>query len=436
MKRLIGQQAVVIGAGMAGLAAARAVADFVEEVVILERDRTPPSERPRPGVPQGRQPHLLMGGGLAALADLFPGFEDDLHRAGALPFDAGYDARCELPDIGSLPKREFGIMGVATTRPILEQALARRVAALDNVAFRRNTRALEILTTPGGAKAVGVCVENEGGEVDTVEADLVLDASGRAFPTMTCIAQKALQPPRETRIGIDLGYSTATFMIPPSAELDFTALVTQPRAPASSRTGYMTRIGGDRWQVLLVGRGDEQPPASLPEFLAQAELLTTSTIASALRMGRPVGEIAQFRFPESVWRHFGVSGRLPAGLVPIGDSICRFNPVYGQGMSVAALEARLLHELLRNHVWTSVTLDEIVSEFFARAEALIEPAWRLAALPDLGYPDARGERPADLEEQLRRKADLFRRAMHDSDAHRLLVEAQHLARIAETVAVA
>ncbi|MGA0594997.1 FAD-dependent oxidoreductase [Enterovirga sp. CN4-39] len=426
MKRLIGRQAVVVGAGIAGLAAARAVADFVEHVVVLERDKTQATGEPRPGVPQGRQPHVLLAGGLGAFAYLLPGIEADLHRAGALPLEAGHDARSEIPDVGVLPQRQFGIRSVATTRPILEQVIARRVAAQENITFRRGARVVEVVTTAKGENVVGVRFEDERANLDTIEADLVIDASGRGGVTMACIAQNGLEPPRETKIGIDLGYATGIFTFPPEANLDFTALITYPMVPESSRSGLMMQIGQGRWQVILAGRGDELPPATLPDFLVSAELLPTRTIASALRRADSVGEIAQFRFGESVWRHFGVSGRLPGGLIPIGDAICRFNPVYGQGMSIAAIEGKLLHRLLATHAATGGALSEVVAEFLGRANNLIEPAWRLSAVPDLAFPGVSGDRPADLEEQLLRKKELFQRAMHDDDAHRSLVEALHL----------
>jgi 2-polyprenyl-6-methoxyphenol hydroxylase-like FAD-dependent oxidoreductase len=226
-----------------------------------------------------------------------------------------------------------------------------------------------------------------------------------------------------------MGYSTGVFFIPDSASLDFVAMATLPQAPDDSRAGYMIRIGEGLWHVSLAGRGDQRPPGDVETFLAFASTLPTQTIANALEFAGLPDEIARFGFRASIRRHFDAAS-LPHGLLPVGDSLCRFNPVYGQGMSVAAQEARLLRDILAKRAGTpaptSAPLAGLAGEFLAGADALIAAAWEFSAIPDYAYPQTEGERPADLEEKLRLQGEMFGRAMEDPEAHRALMERMHL----------
>lgn len=425
----LGGTAVVIGAGIAGLSAAQALADSFDAVVVLERDDPPSTDRPRPGAPQGSQAHLLLAGGFQALSDLMPGFGQDLQAAGAVPYTVGLDIRSEIPGLGALPKRDIALSSFATTRPRLEEVLFRRVAALGNVDVRPGSRVAGIRTTPDGSpygwRVTGVRYEGADGGLRELGADLVVDASGRAVLTTACLEAAGREPPRQTVIGVDMGYSTGVFFIPDSAGLDFVAAATLPQAPDDSRAGYMLRIGEGLWQVSLAGRGDERPPGDVEAFLAFASSLSTQTIANALEYAGLPDEIARFGLRASVRRHFDGTS-LPHGLLAIGDALCRFNPIYGQGMSVAAQEARLLRDILARRAGTPAPLMGLAREFLAGADALIAAAWEFSAIPDYAYPQTEGERPADLEEKLRLQGEMFGRAMDDPEAHRALMERMHL----------
>ena len=423
---IIGKQAVVIGAGIAGISAARVLTDFYDRVIVLERDDLPSQDRPRAGAPQGRHPHLLLGGGYAALSELFPEIGRDFEFAGAIPLAAGRDLGCEIPGLGFLPKRDFGIQSFAMTRPVLELVLRRRVKAMRNIEWRENSRAIEIMTAIHGARVIGVKYEQGDGREVVVGADLVVDASGHAILSMGCLQASGYQLPHVDAIGVDLGYATGLFELPSAVAPDFTAMVTLPTAPESSRSGYMLRVGDALWQVLLVGRGQDRPPSDLSAFHDFAATLPSSTIANALRHADPRSEIARFRFRESICRHFGELSHLPKGLVPIGDTFCRFNPVYGQGMSVAALEAVLLRRVLIEHAASVSPLAYLATDFASQAEALIEGPWGMSAIPDFVYPETTGARPKNLADELQRQATAYRDAMDNADIHRDLYERMHL----------
>lgn len=422
---LVGKQAVVIGAGMGGLAAAGALAGHFEQVVVLERDALSSEPAPRTGTPQARHAHGLMTSGQCALSELFPGFEQDLGQAGAVLLKAGLDARVERPGYDPFPQRDLGLVSYALSRPALEFAVRRRVETHANIELRRRCRVREIVATPDGSAIAGLRFETSEGSPETLSADLVVDASGRGAPTLELLQSIGRPLPEETTIGVDIGYSTGVFAIPDDAPTDWQAVFTFGQAPQDSRGALLYPMEGRCWMVSLGLRHQKTLPGDLDGFLALARTLRTPTIYQAIRHAKPVTDIARYGFPESVRRHFERLDFFPRGLLPIGDAICRFNPVYGQGMSVAAMEACLLRALLARSAAEPDPLAGLAPAFFAGIPALIETPWSVANL-DFIFPDTRGERPADFDLTLRFGAALNRLAAEDPAVHTLIFEVQNL----------
>ena len=423
---LVGKQAVVVGAGMGGLAATGAIAQHFEQVVVVERDALPAEPTHRPGVPQGRHVHGLLVSGQRALDTLFPGFEQDLVRAGAVPVIAGLDIRWERPGYDQFPRRDLGYCSYALSRPAIEHALRRRVEGLANVEFRQRCRVMEVLATPDGATVTGVRCENGDGSRETLEADLVIDASGRGALTLSLLKSIGRSPPEETTIGVDFGYATCVFAVPDDAPTDWKGVMTfGGRDPQSSRGALLFPLEGNRWMLGLGGRHGEEPPGDIEGFLAFARDLRTPTIYNAIRHAQPLGAIVRYGFPESVLRHFERLDTFPRGLLPIADAICRFNPVYGQGMTVAAQEACLLKGLLERPSGESDRLAGLAPAFFAEVPTLIETPWAVATM-DFLHPSTRGQRPADFETRLKFGMALTRLAAEDPAVHRLVAEVQNL----------
>ncbi|HMH99844.1 MAG TPA: FAD-dependent oxidoreductase, partial [Bradyrhizobium sp.] len=214
---LIGKQAVVIGAGMGGLTAAGALADHFDQVVVLERDTLPSEPAYRAGTPQARHVHALLLSGQRALSELFPGFEQDLARAGAVLLRAGLDVRLERPGYDPFPQRDLGWCSYAVSRPAIEHAVRRRVESRANITLRQRCRVQEVLASPNGETVTGVRYENENGASETIAAELVVDASGRGAVTLALLQSIGRPLPEETTIGIDLSYATCVFGIPDDA---------------------------------------------------------------------------------------------------------------------------------------------------------------------------------------------------------------------------
>jgi 2-polyprenyl-6-methoxyphenol hydroxylase-like FAD-dependent oxidoreductase len=421
----IGKRAVVIGAGMAGLTAAGALADHFDEVVVLERDALPAEALHRAGTPQGRHAHGLLLSGQRALSELFPGFEQDLARAGGVRLRVGLDVIVERPGYDPFPRRDLGWFGYSASRPAIEHTVRRRVEGLANIRLCQRCRVREVLGLADGAAVTGVRYENDSGESEIIGADLVIDASGRGAPTLALLRSIGHAPPEETTIGIDLGYASCVYSVPDDAATDWKGVMTFGQAPHNSRGGVLVPLEGGRWMATIGGRHGDVPPGDAEGFLAFAKAMRTPTIYNAVRGAKRLDGVVRYAFPESIWRHFERLDAFPRGLLPIGDAICSFNPVYGQGMSVAALEACLLKRLLEASGKAGDPIAGLAPAFFKEIPALIETPWAVALL-DFAFPGTRGQRPADFERTLKFGIALGRLAAEDPAVHRLTAEVTHL----------
>jgi len=421
----LGRHAIVVGAGIAGLAAAAALSDHFEHVAVLERDELPPDLGPRTGAPQSTQLHGLLGGGQRALSTLFPGFDRDLAEAGAVAVRVGLEDRLEIPGYDPFPRRDLGMLGFTMTRPLLERTLARRLRRLPNVTVHERCRVLEILAdddgTVGGVRCRGIH-----GVEGVLPADLIVDASARGALTLSLLKAGGWPEVEQTDVGIDIHYATTTFAAPRRAR-DWKAAMTFPDGTSDTKTGYVFEVEGDRLMVLVSERHAPAPSADHTGFLELLRQLRTSTLYDALKTAEPLDKVHRFAFPESSWRHYERLKDFPRGLVPIGDAICRFNPVYGQGMAMAALEACVLKDLLRARAGESDPLAGLGQAYFARVQPSIAAAWSMSATPDFVHPLTRGTPPADLEKSLQFSAALYRIAARDPEIHRLAVSVRHLA---------
>lgn len=427
MANLLGRHAVVIGAGMGGLAAAGALASHFERVTVLERDRLADRPSPRSGTPQCRQVHGLLAGGLEALCRIFPGVDRDLAAAGAVPVRVAADFCVELPGFDPFPRRDFGKVLYAASRPLLEHTVRRRVLAQRNVVIRDQCLVLELIPSADCRRITGVRCQTIDGSPETIAADLVVDASGRGALTLAALDAMARPRPPETAVGVDIGYATAIFEMPEQRP-DWGIVLTFAGAPDDRRSGFLLPVEENRWMACIAELHCPKPPRNLPEFLHATRRLRTPTIHDALRHARPTGMPQRFALPESSWRHYETVRDFPDGLIPLGDAICRFNPVYGQGMSVAAREASILADLLRARAEGGQYLLGFPHEYLAEVQPWIAGAWSMSATPDLAYPQTQGERPRDLEHTLGSVAALYRLAARDPEVHEVLLAVQHLLR--------
>lgn len=386
MRKEAGEHALVIGASMAGLLAARVLADHYRAVTIIDRDELAASDGPRGGVPQGRHAHGLLASGRQTLESYFPGLIAELIAAGAPAGDQLGDSRFWVG--GHLLKRHrAGLLTLGPSRPFLEARVRARVRAIDNVTMIDRTDVVGLEVNGDGRQVTGVRVVQRGGDRDVrkVDADLVVDASGRGSKTPTWLAELGWPTPPEDRVPIDLAYTTRVFHGGPEA-LGGDVVLLLGYTPQQRRSAICALMEGDKVLVSLVGILGDYPPTDDAGFLRFAESLSQPDIAEAFRGLTPVAPAVSFRFAESRWRRYDKLSRFPARLLVIGDAICSVNPAYAQGMSVTALQSLALRGALAK----GQPVDS--RQFFRAAAKATAGAWQIAAGADLALPEVPGRR--------------------------------------------
>ncbi|MGI8757824.1 MAG: FAD-dependent oxidoreductase [Acidimicrobiales bacterium] len=380
----VGDDAVVVGASIAGLAAAASLSPRFRRVTVIERDTLPPLGEGRHGVPQGSHAHLLLPGGLRALDRLLPGVATDVQKAGGHIIPAS-EFRFYL-GAGRLAVDNDTLAITGATRPLLEGVIRRRVAALENVTLA-DGEVDGLVTDPTGATVNGVSVAGSASTgPETVSAELVVDASGRRSRTPAWLDTLGYPQPEQERMQVGVHYSTRLFHREPD-DLDGCRHVAVAPPPEVRRGGLALAVERDRWLVTLVGTVGERPPTDLDAFVDYAARLWQPDLGHLVKDASPIGDPTTGGFPAHLRRRYDRLRRIPERLVTTGDALCSLSPLYGQGMAVSILEAELLGDLLDRH-----GLDRIGRRFLRRSRRIVDTAWTLATSADLTDPAIEGPR--------------------------------------------
>lgn len=472
------RHAVVIGGSLAGMCVARALADFVDRVTVVERDRFPNSPAVRKGVPQAHHLHVLVTAGQRALEQLFPGVIEELHAAGAVRVAAPTDI-LYLTATGWRQRFAATHRLVGASRELIDWTVHKRLSADGRIRFLPGHDAVGLLTAgpdgsrgggsagsdpsgddptgsdptgrgpargAGGTAVTGVRLRARGNDghaaaapagreatgpgdggadgVEELAADLVVDASGRGSRAPDWLAALGYPRPAETRIDAGLGYASRRYVLPEGAVGNWKNILILPDPPRSGRGAVLYPIEGDRWMLTLGGLGDDKPPTDDAGFLEFVRGLRSPVIYDAVKDGRPDSPVHGFAQTSNHRRHYESMRDWPHGFLVVGDAVCAFNPVYGHGMSVAAQTAVALAEHLRTQPAGGIRLDREAQAVAARCA---DAAWLVATGADSRIPGTTGATPGLRDRfshrYLNRAADVANR---DPYVARVLTDVMHL----------
>jgi len=383
---------VVVGGGLAGCLAAWALVGQADRILVLERDRYPEQPAFRPGTPQSRHAHLLMEGGRRALHELLPGLDADLLARGAVPVPVPGGLRW-LSSGGWMPRFATDLTFVSCTRQVLDEAVLQRVRAEPSVTFLEGTEAVGLIGD--GAAVTGVRARARGAApdgtragaaaaVEELAADLVVDASGRSSRMPQWLRALGCAKTPEDRVDAGVAYTSRLFHHAPGIDASLSALYIQTQAPDHPRLGVLLPVEGNRWVVSLGGMRGSEPEPGAAGFDSFLGLLRDPALREVLSTASPAGEAYGFRPGASIRRHFERGA--PDGLVVLGDAACTFNPVYGQGISIAAFGALALRDGVRERGLGPGTSRHVQAGVAAAAK----DAWMMASAEDVRFPTTTG----------------------------------------------
>jgi 2-polyprenyl-6-methoxyphenol hydroxylase-like FAD-dependent oxidoreductase len=375
--------AAVIGGSIAGLWAARILADHFEHVTVIDRDHFPANPEARRGVPQGRQVHVLLVRGQQILDQLFPGIRADIQAEGVDMIRWTQDTRSFGTNGIWSGVFDFGYETMGCSRLLLEWHMRRRLLQNPKITFVEGRQVTGLVATADQTRVTGVKLEATGAErasvgVETLDADLIVDASGRESHAPEWLQALGYSKPEEIVVDAHVGYATRFYQKPESLDVPWKSLLVQSRSGNVARSSLIYPIEHDQWMALMVGTNVELP-AENDDYLEFARTLPVPDTYNAIKDAQPLSPIYRYQRTANQRRRYDALSRLPDGFILIGDAVCAFNPVFGQGMTVSGMEALLLDEELKRGGDSSAGF---ALRFQQRVGRLIAGPWQLATSED------------------------------------------------------
>jgi len=394
--------AIVIGASIAGLLAARALSDHFDRVTVVERDTLPDTPDFRAGVPQGHHFHALLARGQYIMDSFFPGLSSELTRDGAPLLDWGRTMRFFLGGKWS-SGYDNGLVTNTVTRIRLEWHLRQRLGEIPGISFVQRADVEGLLSDGGFRRVTGIRIRSRADQsVSELAADLVVDASGRGSKAPEWLRSMGYETPAETIVNSFVGYATRWYEA--VGETEWTALIVANEAARGQlRGGGVFHVEGNRLLAMMAGMNKDYPPTDEAGFIEYVKSLPTPALYEAIKDAKPISPIYGYRYDGSRRRHYEKLPRRPENFVLIGDAVCSFNPVYGQGMTVAAIDAEVLRDTLQKHPGTDLT--GFATGFQKALATAVNDAWIMATGEDLRYPGTEGQRPGTMVRMIQRYTD-------------------------------
>ena len=412
MRRTHGKSALVIGGSLAGLLTARILSDYFAQVTVLERDPVQDVPESRKGQAHTRHLHGLLAQGQHIMEQYFPDLGEGLLSGGNPFLDMGQSMRWFCYG-GYRARFEFGMKGIVTSRPFLEWHIRRRVLALPNVTLRDSCTVDGLLASENNRRVAGIRIAKAGKGSGTQDllADLVVDAGGRGSRSPKWLEELGYSKPEESTVTCGAGYATRVYQRDASQPGSQDWILITPEAPREYRSGGALPIEQGRWMVSLGGWHGHHAPTDEEGFRAFAKSLPAPDVYNIIANATPLSGIVSYKFPYSLRRHYEKLEDFPEGYLVLGDAVCSFNPLYGQGMTSAAMQAAALDQLLQEQPG----LPGIRKPYFRQVAKVVANPWRTAVGEDFRFPETRGEK-APGTDLINAYIDQVHRATHQDAA--------------------
>jgi len=415
--RTLGKRAVIVGSGIGGAFCAGAISKFFDETLVIDVDSLPTTPLERRGTPQGSHIHAVLRSAIEIAGRYFPGFEASLEAAGGTQLSWGYDLRYH--DWGSWqPQRDLGVKVFSQSRALLEHVLRAHAFSQPGVLVLQETRVTDFCLE--GDRVTGIVARHKGGAEERIECDLVIDASGRGSRLPPWLERNGFGIADQTELGVDICYVSAYYTRSTKPGKAPFGYVLRGNAP-SVRSGVLVPIERDRWVLSLSGRFGDFPPREEAGFLDYVRSLHVPAIYDTIANEKRLTPFSTFNIPEIFWRRYDQMPSFPDRLIPVGDAVTVFNPVYGQGMSVAAQGSLVLRQCLEELSRGGESLDGISRRCLPRVAEKSSAAWNLSANVDLSYAKTTGQRPPNLADRIKLARGLRKLIDSDAEVHRLFV---------------
>ena len=386
MEKLTHNHAVIIGASMAGLLAAKAIAPHFDKVSILEKDRLPDGPVAHKGTSQAYHSHLLLKAGEEAIEELFPGIREELINAGSHYVEFGQEAAWRHHGYWKATfSKSFKIL--MQSRPFLEGTIRKRLLKEENVQLLEEKKVKDVLFDPANGSVSGVIIENKDREPEEMACDLLIDGSGAGSQAVKWLKKGNYPEPKVSKVQLDLTYSSRNFICPHPMTEKYKGVVIYFGPSQPTHTGLAFTTEKDEIMVSLGGY-KSTPPTDDASFLAYAQQLDSTEIYDIFKSLKPASPIRHYKFPEQRRKHFERLTKFPSNLLVMGDAFCRFDPVFGQGMSVAAMEALALKNLMENGNGKS-----LARSFHKKASRIVGIPWLLSSLEGFRMKHTTGSKP-------------------------------------------
>ncbi|MCM2532401.1 glutamate synthase subunit beta [Neobacillus pocheonensis] len=421
------EKAVIIGGGISGKLAARVFSDFFQEVIILERDQEPEGPFPRKGAPQGEHIHALLQAGEFGHEKLFPGITEKFYSTDAIKINSTKDLAWFHHGVWKL-RFDGEYTTTLQSRPHLEWHIEQFIKKIPNVTVLYNQVVKNYLYNEEENRIVGVEKIDDISSIKTLTADLIVDASGVSSLSTSWLNKRGIHIPDE-KVQIGLSYISKSFQLPESPARDWAIKIVYPNPPHEKIGGTISKVEGNRYIVTLSGYHNEVNEKQVLKinsgFIELTKKLPNLDIYQEIKDASPLSSTSIYRVPHIIWRKYEKVKNLPDGLLLIGDTLCRIDPVFGQGMSIAILEALVLKKLLQDHRHTH---PKITTTFHKQAAKIISPIWNMVITEDFRYPETTGRKPYGLFIQQWYAKNIFLLSSQNQDIYNSFIQVMNLVR--------